>query len=118
MMIDIATEFSPYPSGRDENDGKFNGTKFRQHLLIPAIKSALAGPPDERKIIIDIDGVRAFGSSFLEEAFGGLARESGIDVESAIALFDVKCTQSHLTFFHDAIIQHLEEAKQIANQQA
>ena len=65
--IAIAEAFSPYPAGRYLEDGKYNGTAFRREHLVPALREF---------DIVDVvfDGVAGFGSSFLEEAFGGLVR--------------------------------------------
>lgn len=65
--IIIARDFSRSPAGRNTDDGPFSGQKFREELLIPALKG------DER-VEVDLRGALGFGSSFLEEAFGGLVR--------------------------------------------
>ncbi|WP_417415853.1 STAS-like domain-containing protein [Hoeflea sp.] len=71
IKIDIAKDFSPYPVGRDENDSAVNGKKFRTEKLAPAVKSALE---QDRIVVIILEGLESVGSSFLEEAFGGLVR--------------------------------------------
>lgn len=65
--ISIARDFSTVPLGRFVDDSEFNGTTFREDFLIPALK-------DNNLIEIDLDGTEGYGSSFLEEAFGGLIR--------------------------------------------
>ncbi len=110
MIIDIAKEFSPHPSGRVPEDAEHNGQRFRKELLIPALVKILEGKSKDKAIVIDIDGVRVFGSSFLEEAFGGLAREQGFDKRRAIPLIQVKPTLPHLKMFEDDILLHLKEA--------
>lgn len=60
--------FSRYPAGRYLSDGPFSGEKFLNDCLLPYINR-------EEKLQIDFDGVRGCGSSFLEEAFGGLVRK-------------------------------------------
>ena len=72
--IVIAEVFSPYPAGRYLSDGEFNGTTFRQHHLVPALGTF-------NRVEVVFDGVAGFGSSFLEEAFGGLIREEGMSKE-------------------------------------
>lgn len=69
--ISIAKQFSPTPAGRYEDDGPFPGQKFRDELLLPALKT-------NEQVTVDLDGTAGFGSSFLEEAFGGLVR-NGMD---------------------------------------
>lgn len=71
MNVLYIKDFSKYPGPRYEALGQNSGEKFRNSYLIPALKEN----PD---ITIDFDGVFGYGSSFLEEAFGGLAR-NGID---------------------------------------
>ncbi|MDQ4328815.1 STAS-like domain-containing protein [Klebsiella michiganensis] len=65
-------EFSRYPGPRYESLGENSGEKFRESYLIPAIL-------ENDEICIDFDGVFGYGSSFLEEAFGGLVRK-GISI--------------------------------------
>jgi len=69
MKINIAKDFSKNPSGRYIKDGKTSGEVFLKNVLLPAVKT-------HDMVEIDFDGVRGYGSSFLEEAFGGLIRET------------------------------------------
>lgn len=70
VTIKIAQDFSKYPAGRFETDGPYSGENFRNNYLIPAINSL-----DKDSVLeVDLDGARGYGSSFLEEAFGGLFR--------------------------------------------
>lgn len=66
-LISVATDFSPSPAGRYPADGPFPGAVFRDTLLIPAVKN-------NDVVTVDLDGTDGYGSSFLEEAFGGLVR--------------------------------------------
>lgn len=76
-MISIARNFSRIPAGRYLTDGPYSGEKFREEMLIPAFKD-----PSINLLEINFDGTRGYGSSFLEEAFGGLARELKIDAKT------------------------------------
>ena len=67
-VIKIAKEFSPYPAGRFIKDGPFSGEHFRTKFLEPRLRRSEA-------FVVDMDGARGYGSSFLEEAFGGLVRQ-------------------------------------------
>ncbi|WP_335985888.1 STAS-like domain-containing protein [Acinetobacter bereziniae] len=69
MRINVAKEFSRNPSGRYLSDGKTSGEAFLKYKLLPAVKTYDI-------VEIDFDGVRGYGSSFLEEAFGGFIRET------------------------------------------
>lgn len=66
--ITIADDFSKFPAGRFREDGEASGAAFRDDLLVTALQ-------DAEKVEVVFDGVAGFGSSFLEEAFGGLVRE-------------------------------------------
>lgn len=66
-MINIARDFSRAPAGRFISDGPNSGQRFRESFLIPSLNKS-------EMIVIDLDGTRGMGSSFLEEAFGGLIR--------------------------------------------
>ncbi len=66
--INVTKQFSEYPAGRYRSDGKFSGEVFRDDWLAPYLS--------EHDIVeIDLDGAMGYGSSFLEEAFGGLVRK-------------------------------------------
>lgn len=70
-IINIRENFSRYPAGRYRADGPYNGEKFREEFLIPALSEAI---DKGEKVKVELDGVRGYNSSFLEEAFGGLVR--------------------------------------------
>lgn len=67
-LISIAKDFSPFPAGRYRADGPYPGERFRDDLLMPALEA-------HTDVTVDLDGTTGFGSSFLEEAFGGLVRK-------------------------------------------
>ncbi len=68
ITIDIGKDFSRYPYGRYRDDGPYSGQNFREKLLAPALQK-------HAKVIVILDTASGMGSSFLEEAFGGLVRE-------------------------------------------
>jgi STAS-like domain of unknown function (DUF4325) len=65
--LSVAKDFSPSPAGRYIEDGPFPGAVFRDNMLVPALKS-------NDQVTVNLDGTDGYGSSFLEEAFGGLIR--------------------------------------------
>lgn len=66
--ISVTKQFSEYPAGRYRADGAHSGEVFREDLLVPLlVKHDL--------VEVDLDGAMGYGSSFLEEAFGGLVRK-------------------------------------------
>jgi STAS-like domain of unknown function (DUF4325) len=70
-QIKILEDFTRYPAGRYVSDGGFSGERFRKELLVPALNMA-------DTVEIYLDGTLGYGSSFLEEAFGGLVRIEGL----------------------------------------
>lgn len=89
--INIAKDFSPYPAGRTVADGPNCGENFRKKHLIPAYEKIQAG--HNHKIRVVLDGVRSFGSSFLDEAFGGFIRELDLKPKRATEIFEIQAGQ-------------------------
>lgn len=76
MIIKIARDFSRAPGTRHRVEGKNSGEEFRDTILCPKVREAIdLGVP----ITVDLDGTFGLGTSFLEEAFGGLIRIDKID---------------------------------------
>lgn len=63
--ISVAKNFSNHPAGRTPEDGPNSGERFRNDFIAPELRKGAV------HIILDAEG---YGSSFLEEAFGGLIR--------------------------------------------
>jgi hypothetical protein len=76
VIIEIAKDFSPTPIGRTRKTGDQNAVDFRSDILIPKLLEA-----EKRGEVLEVllDGVFAYTSSFLEEAFGGLLRDPRVD---------------------------------------
>ncbi len=72
IRISVANDFTMTPGGRLIKEGPFSGEAFREEILLPAFLRALE---DKEKLIVDLDGGYGYGSSFLDESFGGLARK-------------------------------------------
>ena len=72
LKIIISKDFSDTPGARFIREGEYSGELFRKKFLEPKFKEALS---KNEKLIIDLDGGYGYPTSFLEEAFGGLARE-------------------------------------------
>ena len=71
MTLNIAREFSDVPGPRFRNEGDNSGQEFLEILLRPKFDEAEKA---KKKILVDLDGGCGYPTSFLEEAFGGLAR--------------------------------------------
>jgi len=75
IIINIAKQFSDAPGGRFIIEGPFSGEDFRNKFLVQHFEKSTDNYPIE----ILLDGTFGFAPSFLEEAFGGLARKFGKD---------------------------------------
>lgn len=72
FKINIAKDFTDTPGARYKADGEFSGEEFRDSFLVVNF--------DKYDLIeINLDGTEGYATSFLEEAFGGLARKFGSD---------------------------------------
>ncbi len=67
--INIAKDFTDAPGWRYRLQGEKSGEQFREEILEPAFTKT------NDKIHVVLDGARGYGISFLEESFGGLARQ-------------------------------------------
>ena len=74
--IRISSDYSETLGARYITDGDFSGEDFRETFLIPKFEEA---QKTGDHIIIDFDGGYGNPVSFVEEAFGGLARKYGTD---------------------------------------
>lgn len=101
-VIDVALDFSRFPAGRKSTDGDFSGETFRKRLLEPAFATA------QEKVVVKLDGTFGYGSSFLEEAFGGLVRSSKQSPEEVLARLDLQSEDASLI---DEIRDYIRNAR-------
>lgn len=72
VKIKLSTDFSATPGGRFMAEGEFSGEFFRDTLLLKKYEEAKR---NGTFLEIDFDDCYGVGTSFLEEAFGGLVRK-------------------------------------------
>jgi hypothetical protein len=99
-VLTVATDFARSPSGRYFTDGPNSGQRFREEFLYPALQTD--------KVEVVLDGVLTLGSSFLDEAFGGLVREKGMspaDIRQKLVL------KSKLQTYISKIWSYIEDPK-------
>jgi len=102
--IDVSKQFSPTPAGRYLSDGPYSGESFRDKLLFPALSN-------NEVVEINLDGALGYGSSFLEEAFGGLVREKGLKMSDLKKRLVIKSSRK---FYRDRIWHYIREAEKKA----
>lgn len=95
--ISIAKDFSRYPAGRFLDDGPANGELFQEKFLIDIMKN-------NDTVSIELDGTRGYGSSFLEEAFGGLARK-GYDPDEILKKINLISSDESLIYEIESYIR-------------
>lgn len=76
IRINVAKQFSKLPGARYIRLGPFSGEEFRQKFLEEPLRQG-------KTVIVELDGVRGYGSSFLDEAFGGAVRQLNLDISDA-----------------------------------
>ncbi|MFA6554610.1 MAG: STAS-like domain-containing protein [Candidatus Paceibacterota bacterium] len=79
MKIKVATDFTTAPGPRMICEGQFSGEEFRKTLVFPKVSEAIS---KKCKLTVDLDGASGYGTSFLEESFGGLIREDGLTLDT------------------------------------
>ncbi len=77
VRIIVATDFTQTPGGRWIRLGAFSGELFFNDWLLPKYKEAKS---KNTKLHIYLDGVRSYPSSFLDQSFGELLRQQGVEV--------------------------------------
>ena len=75
IVINISKDFTDTPGARYKSEGEYSGELFRETILIPKYVEAIAA---KAQLKIELDGGFGYATSFLEESFGGLAREYDI----------------------------------------
>lgn len=105
IKIKISKDFSSTPGPRYIKEGDYSGEIFRKECLINNVTKAIS---DKNKIIIDLDGTAGYGTSFLEESFGGLIRENKFHYDDLENLFEFISNEE--PYLIDDIKQYLSDA--------
>lgn len=107
MQLYFAKEFSPYPFGRDNGDGEFNGTKFRNLLREKFDQAQNKGETLE----IVLDGVHGLGGAFLDEAFGEFAKNLKEEKNKKLSTkdLDFRADMPHYDFYIHKIWSCIEQ---------
>jgi len=103
IIIKIAEEFSNTPGGRFEKEGPHSGEAFRNKILEPKY---LEAKEKGESILVDLDDCYGYPISFLEEAFGGLARK--YPKENVLEKVDIKSNDQPSLI--DKIKQYIKNA--------
>jgi STAS-like domain of unknown function (DUF4325) len=102
VKIRIAEDFSLVPLGRFPADSDACGQNFREKFLLPALN-------DTESIAVDLDRTEGYGSSFLEEAFGGLVRKHQFEATDLLKRFSF--TSLDDPTLTDEIVGYINDAR-------
>lgn len=102
LRLSIAKDFSPDPGPRYRWEGEQSGQAFREDYLDPYFRQAIN---DSASLEVNLDGVEGYGTSFLEEAFGGLARIHG--TEAVLKNLRIVSDEEN---YRDEVLEYINEA--------
>lgn len=74
IRLSVRKDFSETPGGRHISEGEFSAEAFMASCLRPRF---LQAQEEGKTLLVSLDGTYGYSTGFLEEAFGGLAREFG-----------------------------------------
>lgn len=75
--IVIASEFKDNPGARERADGPNSGQEFLEEILLDRFNKAVE---NNYILLIDLDGVWGYPSSFISGSFGKLSMERGSEI--------------------------------------
>ena len=105
MTLIVAKEFSSVPGPRSKSEGPFSAEEFLEEILLPRFDEAeQAG----ETLLVDLDGGCGYATSFLEEAFGGLARKLS-SPERVLKVLKIKSDEE--PYLRDDVAKYVVEAK-------
>jgi STAS-like domain of unknown function (DUF4325) len=104
IALNIAKEYTPQPGPRTREEGHFSAEQFMDEVLLDKFDKAVSGGA---KLIVELDGGYGYGTSFLEEAFGGLARKRGI----AVVLRHIEIRSEEEPYLRDDVLKYIREAE-------
>jgi hypothetical protein len=102
--LKISSDYTDAPGGRLITDGEYSGEDFREEVLRPL----LASLGSDEILEINFDDSYGYPTSFLEEAFGGLARE--IDSKELLKKMKFICNDEPSVI--DRVLEYINNAKE------
>ncbi|REC88720.1 STAS-like domain-containing protein [Pantoea ananatis] len=101
ITLVLSKTLSSIPFGRYKSDSSSSGQHLREDHLVPALEKY-------DLVNLELDGPSTCGSSFLEEAFGGLVREHGYDIDVLLSKLNIISDKPFLT---EQAIRYIKGAK-------
>jgi hypothetical protein len=103
IEINIAREFTDTPGPRKRSEGDHSGEEFLNDFLRPRF---VAARDAKAKLCINLDGAIGYPTSFLEEAFGGLARAFGR--EAVEQTLEITCNDE--PYLEEQVLKYIRAA--------
>ncbi len=107
----IAVEFGRTPSARKDEEGKLSGMELRG-ILKPLIYQCINA---NEILVVDLDGTAGYGTSFLEEVFGGLIRIEGFSFRDLKQYVEFKTDED--PELEDEIWEYISDAEYEKNKE-
>jgi len=104
--ISIANDFSRTPGPRYKTEGDFSGEQFLSEILGPAVREAVS---KGQKVKVILDGTSGYGTSFLEESFGGLIRGRLLTKQQAKESLEFQSIEE--PYLINDILEYIDDAK-------
>ncbi|MBS1526709.1 MAG: STAS-like domain-containing protein [Bacteroidetes bacterium] len=105
VIVKIARDFSRTPGPRYIKEGKWSGELFRTEKFFQIFADAIA---NNQTVVVDLDGTLGYGTSFLEEIFGGLIREHHLDYNAILQHLEIISEEE--PYLKDDILTYLKDA--------
>lgn len=105
VRVNIANQFTRMPGGRYVRLGPFSGEAFRERYLTEPLRQG-------KRVVVELDGVRGYGSSFLEEAFGGVVRKLHLDSKDALTRIEIVTSVKN---WRDDVVDYIKNASLNSN---
>ena len=101
--ISIARDFSQTPIGVYRNDSNYSAEKFREEILIPAIRND--------NVKVNISGTCGYGASWLQGVFETLYTCRQFNEEYLDSHLEVYASDPKDNCYLDAVKRYIEDAK-------
>ena len=98
--INVAKDFTRFPAGRYKKNGETSGEAFRERFLEEPLRQG-------ESLTIEFDGTVGYGSSFLEEAFGGIVRSLKLPSQFILAHLTLKSSDPTIC---DEVRDYIDDA--------
>lgn len=108
MVLDVVQSYTDKPGARYKSQGRFSGEEFRDEILYPKFMEAIE---NGEELIVNLDGGYGYGSSFLEESFGGLVRKLKQEKSANVnCVKDIKIVSNDNIAWVDKISEYISNA--------